>query len=260
MLVLSMVVVCCVSESPGDVSVMRRVHTVPPTQEALFMQFRNIKTTTKTLSFHNPASAGATLREITDFIESHNGFLPLYRSHRSASLTSGLHSIATRVIPDNSDKDLGGWGEEWRQQKKKKRRRQLQIYTPPLDHCTSLKPEAASSGSVSVPAHTGCTRPPTRWFISAVVLNVFPRPERWELMRFTHVCREIHFWGEKNMQFVWRKRAPLANVSCLKPHSQRHCSTAGWRDQWWMFTFTLSLNIPQYHRHSFRICRILCSI
>lgn len=139
----------------------------------------------------------------------------LYRSHRSASLTSGLHSNATRVIPDNSDKDLGCWGEERRLQKKKKRRRQLQIYTSPLDHCTSLKPEAASSGSVSVPAHTGCTRPPTRWFISAVVLNVFPRPERWELMRFTHVCREIHFWGKRtcNSSEGKERRSPTSLVS-----------------------------------------------
>lgn len=72
----------------------------------------------------------------------------------------GRAQNVTRGLPDNSDEDLGGRGEELRLQKKKKMRRQLQIYTPPLDHCTSLKPEAASSGSVSVPAHTGCTRPP----------------------------------------------------------------------------------------------------
>lgn len=32
---------------------------------------------------------------------------------------------------------------------------QLHIFTPPLAHCTSLKPEAACSGFISVPAHTG---------------------------------------------------------------------------------------------------------
>lgn len=43
MFFLLMVVVCCVSVSPGDASVMWHVHTVPPTQEALFMQFRDKK-------------------------------------------------------------------------------------------------------------------------------------------------------------------------------------------------------------------------
>lgn len=104
------------------------------------------------------------------------------------------------------------WGYE-------KMRHQLQIYAPPLDHCTSLKPEGGSSGSVSIPAHTGRTRPPTCWFISAVFLNVFPHPERWKLIRFTHVCQEIHFGGKRNIQFIWGKGAPLAPVSCLKPHS-----------------------------------------
>lgn len=149
------------------------------------------------------------------------------------------------TLTKTSEVGQRNWGYE-------KMRRQLQIYAPPLDHCTSLKPEAASSGSVSVPAHTGCTRPPTRWFISAVVLNVFPRPARWELMRFTHVCQEIHFLGEKEHAIHLREKN-ASHSRLMSQTTQRHRSTAGRQNQWWMLTVTLSLNIPRYHW-------VLCSV
>lgn len=139
--------------------------------------------------------------EITDLIENHNGFLHLYRSHRSASLTSGLHSNATRVIPDNSDKDLGGLGEERKLQKKQKNA------WPAADlH--------ASTGSLHIIKARGCFQ----W------LRLRPSPHR--LHQAPHMliylrCRseclsppgemgadEIYacmsgnsFLGEKNMQF-----------------------------------------------------------
>lgn len=134
----------------------------------------------------------------------------------SASLTSRLHSNVTGGPPSNSDEDLWGWAKELRLRKNE---------TPVAD----LR---ASSGSLHIVKARGCFQwlhlhpsphrlhqAPTCWFISAVVLNVFPHPERRELIRFTHVCQEIHFGGKKNMQFIWGKRAPLAPVSCLKPHS-----------------------------------------
>lgn len=153
-------------------------------------------------------------------------------------------------------KTSGVRGEELRLQKKKKSE------TPAADlH--------ASTGSLHIIKARGCFqwlrllpsphrlhRAPTRWFISAVVLNVFPRLERWELMRFTHVCQEtLFFWrrGSCNSSEKSDSRSCLVSQT-----TQRHRSAAGWQNQWWMFTFTLSLNIPRYCRHSF--CWMLRSV
>lgn len=144
----------------------------------------------------------------------------------------------TRGLPDNSDEDLGGLREELKLQKDE---------TPAADlH--------ASTGSLHIIKARGCFQwlrlcpsphrlhqAPTRWFISAVVLNVFPRPERWELMRFTHVCREIHFWGKEHAIRLREKSTSRSRL--MSQTTQRHRSTAGWQNRWWMFTFTLALNI-----------------
>lgn len=64
---------------------------------------------------------------------------------------------------------------------------QVQIYTPTLAHCTSLKPEAACSGFISVPAHTGYIPPHMLIYLSCLSERLFPQRERWGLTRFTHV-------------------------------------------------------------------------
>lgn len=58
-----------------------------------------------------------------------------------------------------------------------KMRCQMQIYTPTLAHCTSLKPETDSSGFVSVPAHTGYIRPHMMIYLSCLSERLSPPRE-----------------------------------------------------------------------------------
>lgn len=82
------------------------------------------------------------------------------------------------------------WGYE-------KIRHQLQIYTPPLDHCTSLKPEAASSGSVSVPAHTGCTRAHTLIYLCCRFECLPPPREMGANEIYARMSGNSFFWGKR---------------------------------------------------------------
>lgn len=95
-----------------------------------------------------------------------------------------LYLNLTQVHRGDFDRDISDVVEELRLQRM---RCQLQIYTPPLAHCTSLKPEAACSGFISVPAHTGYIGPHTLIYFSCLSKRLFPPRERWGLMRFTHV-------------------------------------------------------------------------
>ncbi|CAB1416477.1 unnamed protein product [Pleuronectes platessa] len=70
-----------------------------------------------------------------------------------------LHLGPTPALVGDFDRDVSEVGVELR---RRRMRCQLQIYTPPPAHCTSLNPEAACSGFISVPAHTGYIRGPTR--------------------------------------------------------------------------------------------------
>lgn len=109
------------------------------------------------------------------------------------------------------DRDISKVGEEL---SLLRMRCQLQIYTPPLAHCTSLKPEAACSGFISVPAHTGYIGPHTLIYLCCLSERLFPPRERWRLTRFTHVY-EMKFILGRARDFLWQKRTPLAPVSIL---------------------------------------------
>lgn len=114
------------------------------------------------------------------------------------------------------DRDISKVGEELRLQRM---RCQLQIYTPPMAHCTSLKPEAASQWLHLCPSPHRLHRGPTRWFISAVFANGFSRQERdggWRDLRM--YMRWNSFW-EKHTDFLWQKRT----LSCSRLHSLHRC-------------------------------------
>jgi len=95
-----------------------------------------------------------------------------------------LHLNLPQVHRGDCDRDISEVGKEVRLQIM---RCQLQIYTPPLAHCTSLKPEAACSGFISVPAHTAYVGPHTLIYLSCLSERLFPPRERWGMTRFTHV-------------------------------------------------------------------------
>lgn len=136
------------------------------------------------------------------------------------------------------------WGYE-------KIRHQLQIYTPPLDHCTSLKPEAASSGSVSVPAHTGCTRAHTLIYLCCR-FECLPLPREMGANEiYARMSGNSFFWGKEHAIHLREKSA--SHSRHMSQTTQSHRSTAGRQNQWWMLTVTLSLNIPRYHW-------VLCSV
>lgn len=92
---------------------------------------------------------------------------------------------------------------------------QLQIYSPPLAQCTSLKPEAACSGFIFVPAHTGYNGPHTLIYLSCLSKRLFPPRERWGLTRFTHVY-EMKFILARAHAFSDRD-GPFLLLSPLSP-------------------------------------------
>lgn len=99
---------------------------------------------------------------------------------------------------------------------------QLQIYTPPLAHCTSLKPEAACSGFISVPAHTGYIGPHALIYLSCLSERLFPPRERWGADEiYACIWDEIHF-GKSTWTFSDRKEpfslpSPFSPPPCLPP-------------------------------------------
>lgn len=132
-----------------------------------------------------------------------------------------LHTNLIQVHKCNFDRDIPEVGKDLMLKKKKKMRCHLQIYTPPLAHCTSLKPEAACSGFISVPAHTGCIRPHMLIYLSCLSERLFPPRERWGSTRFTHIWDEIHF-GKSTCNCTDRKEtlllpSPLSSPLCLPP-------------------------------------------
>lgn len=89
-------------------------------------------------------------------------FLPLFEATTWGNAAASAASSATSLLRPQTaevcgggifDRDVSGVREDFGTPART--RCQLQIYTPPLAHCTSLKPEAACSGFISVPAHTG---------------------------------------------------------------------------------------------------------
>lgn len=249
------VVVCYVYVSPADVSVMWHVPAVPQMQEALFIQFRGKKQKqqkrTTSLQFRKLASTGTTLSEILEF--SALKWQPNLSSWgcSSASLTSQWHSNVTAGLPNNSDEDLRGWAEELRLRKNE---------TPAAD----LR---ASAGSLHIIKARGCFQ----W------LRLRPSPHRLHQAPHTLIylrCRskclpppgemgadEIYacmsgnsfFWGGgKNVQFIWGEKS-ASRCRLMSQTTQRHRSTSGRHNRWWMLTVTLSLNIPRYRW-------VLCSV
>lgn len=118
------------------------------------------------------------------------------------------------------DRDISEVGEELRL---RRMRCQLQIYTPPLAHCTSLKPEATSSGFISVPAHTGYIGPHTLIYLSCLSERLFPPRERWGLTRFTHVYEmkfilgRAHASSDRKEPFLLL--SPFSPPLCLPPYT-----------------------------------------
>ena len=121
------------------------------------------------------------------------------------------HLNLTQVHRGDFDRDISEVGEELRLQRM---RCQLQIYTPPLAHCTSLKPEAARRGSISVPAHTGYIGPPTLIYLSCLSERLFPPRERWGPTRFTHVYEMKFILGKAHALPLTEK-----NPFCSRLHS-----------------------------------------
>lgn len=147
----------------------------------------------KSSYFCKQPSAEATLPVIIDFSSlKWQRYPSLCRRCCSASLTSWLHLNVTGRISLTKTSEVGQRNSEFEKNE------------------TLAADLRASTGSLHIIKARGCFQwlrlcpsphrlhqAPTRWFISAVVLNVFSRLERWELMRFTHVCQEIHFGGKR---------------------------------------------------------------
>lgn len=119
---------------------------------------------------------------------------------------------------------------------------QLQIYTPPLAHCTSLKSEAACSGSISVPAHTGYIRAPHTDLSQLSFWTAFPaKREMGADEIYACIWDKINFG--KSTCFLWQKK----NLFCFLSLSHHVCDTHHQHfhseNQWWMITCTMPLEI-----------------
>lgn len=135
-----------------------------------------------------------------------------------------LHLNLAQVCRGDFDRDISEVGEElrlWRM------RCQLQIYTPPLAHCTSLKPEAARSGFISVPAHTGCSRAPHTDLSQLSFGTAFPAKREMEADE-TSTCTwdEIHFG--KSTSILWLKITSFFLLPSFSPHHGSHYTQCQW--------------------------------
>lgn len=240
-----MVVVCYVSVSPADVSVMWHVHAVPQMQEALFMQFSEKNKQTKNFFRISQTCLSRSYRVWNHrfFSPEVEGYPSWCRGCCSASLTSRLHSNVTGGLPNNSDEDLWGWAKELRLRKNE---------TPVAD----LR---ASSGSLHIIKARGWFQwlrlhPSPHWLHQAPHMLIYlrchseclPPPREMGADKIYACMSGNSFWGEKEHAIYLRERR-ASRSSLMSQTTQRHRSTAGRQNRWWMLTVTLSLNIPPYH-------------
>lgn len=120
---------------------------------------------------------------------------------------------------------------------------QLQIYTPPLAHCTSLKPEAACSGFISVPAHTGCVGPHTLIYLSCLCETSFAAEREKERERdgSTQDLRmyEMKFILGRRHETPLTEKWPFLLPSLLPPLClPAHGAAIPSENRWWMFMCT----------------------
>lgn len=117
------------------------------------------------------------------------------------------------------------------------------FFTPPLAHCTSLKPEAGCSGFISVPTHTGgIAGPPHADLSLAVFVSGFWLCCEWgQVWRGGGGVRCSFFGGEgrKASNSSDGEDPTFSLASRLAPP----CLPS--RCRWWMFMCTLSPNRPQ---------------
>lgn len=88
-----------------------------------------------------------------------------------------------------------------------------QIYTPPPAQCTSLKPEAAWSGFISVPAHTGNAGPHTLIYFSCLSQRQWEQERERERVR--ERARERDWSSPVPLMYTWWISFSVVNMHPL---------------------------------------------